>query len=129
MSVDLGNGTKWTPGDSIGVVEKWEWPSDTSVADEINADQLQEIKARIAQGEYGENAQADDWAGKVFADVLGMNVRDDKDKVSHMMAGAVKQGHFVVVKRRDKEKGRVRPMYEVAGFPHHDSGGVGPTVH
>jgi hypothetical protein len=26
VSVDLGNGPKGMPGDSVGVVAKWEWP-------------------------------------------------------------------------------------------------------
>ncbi|MGX1052650.1 hypothetical protein AB7M74_003602 [Bradyrhizobium japonicum] len=39
VSVDLGNGTKWSSGDSVGVVEKWQWPSETT-DDEIAIEQL-----------------------------------------------------------------------------------------
>jgi hypothetical protein len=131
VSVDLGNGTGWTPGDNVGVVEEWQWPSETSAADELTPDQMREIQSRIAAGEYPENAQAGDWAGRVFADVLGLDPdnADDKRKISRIMAGAVKQGHFTVATRYDKEKGRNRPMFEVAHFPHRDSGGVGTSVH
>jgi hypothetical protein len=45
------------------------------------------------------------------------------------MSGLVEAGHFAVVKRADKGKGRARPMFEVAHSPHPQTGGVGMTVH
>lgn len=131
VSVDLGNGTKWTAGDNVGVVEKWEWPAETSAAEEIAPDQLDEIRRRIAAGCYAENFQSDDWAGSVFADVLGLDNKDadDRRKIARMMAAAVKKGHFVVKRQYDRQKGRDRPIFQVAPSPHRDSGGVGMTVH
>ncbi|MCK1367232.1 bifunctional DNA primase/polymerase [Bradyrhizobium sp. 62] len=129
VSVDVGNGTKWTPGDSVGVVERWEWPTETSDVDEITPDQLNEIRRRIAGACYAKNFQSDDWAGKVFADVLGLDAKEDRAKIVRMMTGAIKKEQFVVNKRYDREKARERPMFEVAPIPHRDSGGVGTTVH
>jgi hypothetical protein len=44
VSVELGNGKGDKPGDSVGVVEKWDWPSDTSVAGQISPDLLRAAK-------------------------------------------------------------------------------------
>ncbi|GIQ76205.1 AAA family ATPase [Bradyrhizobium sp. RD5-C2] len=123
VSVDLGNGTKWTPGDSVGVVERWQWPSDTFSIDEITPEHLAEIKRRIGQSPHGENAQFKDWAGRVFGEVLGLNAEKDKRKIARTMKALTSQGHFAIVHRR-ADNGRARPMFEVASDPHHQVGGV-----
>jgi hypothetical protein len=51
----------------------------------------------------------------------------DRHKINRR--GLVEAGHFVIVKRGDKNEGRTRPMFEVAQFPHPEAGGVGITVH
>ncbi len=124
VSVDLGNGTKWSAGDSVGVVEKWQWPSEADTADEVTTEQLEEIKWRISLGPHGDNHQSKDWAGRVFGDVLGIDAKADKRKIGRLMKALVKTGHFVVVERKSG-KGRHRPMFEVAPEPHHSQGGVG----
>jgi len=131
VSVELGNARDGKPSDNVGVVEKWDWPSDTSVADQISPDLLRAAKSQIASGQYGENPQAGDWAGKVFARILDLNLMSaqDRHKINRVMRGLVDAGHFVIVKRSDKNKGRTRPMFEVAQFPHPETGGVGMTVH
>nr|WP_312017818.1 AAA family ATPase [Bradyrhizobium liaoningense] len=123
VSVDLGNGTKWSSGDSVGVVEKWQWPSETA-DDEIAIEQLDEIKWRIGLGPHGDNHQAKDWAGRVFGAVLGLDAKADKRKISRLMKALVTAGHFAVVERKS-DRGRQRPMFEVAPDPHHPRGGVG----
>ncbi|MDI2073354.1 hypothetical protein ABIF68_003496 [Bradyrhizobium japonicum] len=123
VSVDLGNGTKWSSGDSVGVVEKWQWPSETT-DDEIAIEQLDEIKWRIGLGPHGDNHQAKDWAGRVFGAVLGLDAKADKRKISRLMKALVTAGHFAVVERKS-DRGRQRPMFEVAPDPHHPRGGVG----
>lgn len=123
VSVDLGNGTKWSAGDSVGVVEKWKWPSETDTSQDITAEELEEIKRQISSGAHGDNHQSKDWAGLVFCEVLGMDAKADKRKVGRLMKALVRSGHFVVIERKS-EKGRHRPMYEVEG-PHHPHGGVG----
>ncbi|MBP0116277.1 AAA family ATPase, partial [Bradyrhizobium vignae] len=124
VSVDLGNGTKWSAGDSVGVVEKWKWPSETDTSDDITAEELEEIKRQISLGAHGDNHQAKDWAGLVFSNVLGLDAKADKRKIGQLMKALVKAAHFVVAERKS-EKGRHRPMYEVAQEPHHPPGGVG----
>jgi hypothetical protein len=125
VSVDLGNGTKWTPGDSVGVVEKWEWPSDTTVADDISVEQLAEIKRRISLNPHGADHQSKDWAGRVFGDVLGLNTKADKPKIRKIMRALVDAGQFSIVRRNTTKKGRERPMFEAEPEPHHRNGGVG----
>ncbi|WP_167358245.1 AAA family ATPase [Bradyrhizobium stylosanthis] len=124
VSVDLGNGTKWSAGDSVGVVEKWQWPSEAATADEVTKEQLDDIKRLIGLAAHGDNHQAKDWAGRVFGEVLGLDPKGDKRKIGRLMKALVKAGHFVVVERKS-DKGRQRPMFEVAPEPHHPQGGVG----
>jgi hypothetical protein len=75
------------------------------MADEITPDQLRELKSRITQGTFGENQQSSDWAGYVFADVLGMDGKDadDRRKIGHEMNALVKLGDFVVVERPSRK--------------------------
>ncbi|WP_338307223.1 hypothetical protein [Bradyrhizobium sp. TM233] len=124
VSVDLGNGTKWSAGDSVGVVEKWKWPSETDTSDDISPEELDEIKRQISSGAHGDNHQSKDWAGLVFSKVLGLNAKADKRKIGRLMKALVKAGHFVIVERKS-DKGRQRPMFEVVPEPHHPRGAVG----
>ncbi|MCP3397139.1 AAA family ATPase [Bradyrhizobium sp. CCGB20] len=100
VSVKLGNGTKWSAGDSVGVVEKWQWPSEEATANDVTTEQLGELKRRLSLAPHGDNHQAKDWAGCVFGEVLGLDAKADKRKIGLLMKALVTAGHFAVVERK-----------------------------
>ncbi len=55
--------------DSIGVVTRWQWPTQSSFVEEVTGDQLQAIKERLKTCAYRKDAQAK--AGYVVGEVLG----------------------------------------------------------
>lgn len=114
ISIDLGNGGNfYTPGDSVGVATPWRWPSETVT--DVPADQLAEIKRRIAAGQFKAHWLATDWAGFVFAAVMGIELRDNvaKRRLDATIQRLVAEGHFKIVHRADKTR-HEKPYLEVA---------------
>ena len=90
ISVNLGNGPHfWEPGDSVGVVIQWKWPSPESAIEEVEPDDFERIAAVISLGNCKSNVQAKDWVGKAVADTLGMDLsnKDEKASIKLMIAG------------------------------------------
>lgn len=51
VSVRLNNGLHlWEPGDSVGVVTEWRWPSPEAAIQDVGSDDFDKIKAVIAEG-------------------------------------------------------------------------------
>ncbi|MGM4892309.1 AAA family ATPase [Tardiphaga sp. 839_C3_N1_4] len=114
VSVDLGNGGNfYTPGDSVGVATPWRWPSE-AVTD-VPAEQLAEIKRRISAGQFKAHWLAADWAGFVFAAVMGIELRDNagKRRLDGTIQRLISDGHFRIVHRADKTR-HEKPYLEVA---------------
>ncbi|TNC61829.1 AAA family ATPase [Rubellimicrobium roseum] len=102
-SVDLGN------GDSVGVVEAWEWPDpfeDVSVAD------LLAVQRAIDGKHPRKDAQANDWAGHIVAEVLGLDADSDKSRIKQLLAAWIKSG-ALQEERLPDGKSRKRPCLEV----------------
>ena len=97
VSVDLAN------GDSVGVVEKWDWPDDFAgiSARDLHAVQ-QAIDASPDPLRYSD--QASPWVGKVIADVLGIDVDGDRKRIRRMVEAWLKSG--ALVKRDVTDDGR-----------------------
>ncbi|MEP3225640.1 MAG: AAA family ATPase [Parasphingorhabdus sp.] len=106
QSVSLGNGL--VP-DCIGVLEPYALPDALT---DITARHVYETQQIIKLGNYRENVQADDWAGKVVAEVTGMCADADKKKVSRILKTWVSNGAFRVEKSKT-EKGRTSPYVRV----------------
>lgn len=99
VGVSLGNGNGPSdPGDEIGVVEPWTWPD---LFDGVSVEDAKEVQRRIAKGEWRENSQASDWAGKVVAEVLGLGLAAPGVRASlrKMLAEWCKSGALKVVER------------------------------
>lgn len=125
-SVDLGNGRplmvggKATgarlDGDSVGVVEPWQWPDPLATVTAGDLEKAQaEVAGCIAAGaRFRLNVQANDWIGKPIARALGYNLTDkaEKKRVSGIVETWVKTGAFVVVPGKDA-KGMPRDFVEV----------------
>lgn len=104
-SVELAN------GDSVGVVEPWQWPdpfADITVAD------LRRVQEAIDGKALRQNVQARDWVGHTIAEVLALDLSDAsaKGKVKAMLAIWLKTGALVVGETRDSQH-RMRPIIEV----------------
>jgi RecA-family ATPase len=109
-SVSLGNGGKrnlaMLRSDSIGVVTRWEWPTQASFVEEVTSQQLQIIKDRLKAGAYRKDPQAKAWAGYLVGEVLGLGssketIQDhDKRRITRMLDAWVKDRQLEVYEQK-----------------------------
>ncbi len=102
-SVPLGNGRGLgKPQDFAPVAEEWKWPSAEDMADEVPVDDLEIIKARVRGSDYSTNYQAENWIGRLVADIMQVELPAGKTKspehkrIEKIVDAWVGQGHFVV---------------------------------
>jgi|EndMetStandDraft_7_1072992.scaffolds.fasta_scaffold13435_2 hypothetical protein len=103
-SVSLGNSTVLHPeGDSVGVVTAWTPPNHM---DGITGTDFDRCAAAIRAGRWKENVQANDWAGKAVAKVLGLDLdtKADKAKVKALLDFWIKSGSLVVVEEKNEHR-------------------------
>ena len=132
ISVNLGNGLhSWEPGDSVGVVIEWKWPSPETAIEIVEPDDFDKIKAVIAQGNCKANVQAKDWVGNVVAEKLGLDltIKDDKARAKLMIEGWIAGGHLRIVKRRCPLKREDKDFIDLAEVPHPNPGGADKVLH
>ena len=90
VSVELAN------GDSVGVVERWDWPDD--FADLSGAD-LKRVQSVIAAAKeplrYSD--QTAPWVGTVVAGVLGLDAVTDRKRIKRMIETWMKNRSLVKV--------------------------------
>lgn len=109
VSVDLPN------GDSVGVVEAWEWPDNF---DGLSVKDLLAVQHAIGRAwEDGTpprtSAQANSgWVGEIVAEVLGLNVVQDKRRIGRMLKAWLGSGALREIKHKD-DKANLRPFVEV----------------
>lgn len=113
VSVSLGNGRGLlSTGDEIGVVEPWCWPSAEAVAErqaearmsviaDVPAELLAGFKVRLAASDYKESVQATNWAGKLVAELFGLDVKADRDQIKAMLAAWIDAGELEIVEIQD----------------------------
>lgn len=110
VSVKLGNGGTGnlasTQGDEIGVVDRWDWPSASSVAEEIDPDTLDGIKSRLSGSDYRESPQSPQWAGHAIGEILGIDTDDKggKAKIKRIIDVLIGEGQFSVEVRNDESR-------------------------
>lgn len=117
-SVPLGNGQgPMKPQDHAPVVTEWRWPTSEQMAEKasegVTAEQLEAIKARIANSESRENDQAKEWAGHRVGEVLGIDSTDkaNKKRIGAMLRGWIAGGQLEVFD--DRVAGQVRKCIRV----------------
>jgi hypothetical protein len=103
-SVSLGNGGTGNlaalRSDNIGVVTRWQYPTNASFTEGVTADQIQAIKNLLIIGEHRKDNQATDWAGYKVGEVLGLGSSkaamksDDKRRITRMLEEWVTEGHL-----------------------------------
>jgi hypothetical protein len=81
ISVSLGNGGKGNiaqlKSDQVGVVTRWDWPSNASFTEDVTSDQLQAIKNWLKIGQHRKDPQCKDWAGYTVGKVLDLGTSKD----------------------------------------------------
>ena len=112
VSVDLGNEEMGLPGDSVGVVTKWEFPDAMAG---VTAADFEKVKLAINGGRWRESAQAKDWVGRAVAEAMGLDVDNpaDKAKIKIMLRVWLAAKSLVVVER-DSDKHGPRQFVEAA---------------
>ncbi len=112
VSVDLGNGPMGLPGDSVGVVTKWELPD--ALAGITGAD-FEKVARVIRGGKWRHHPQSDSWVGRAVAEALDLDI-DNKTvqaKVKRML-GVWYAAKSLVIVEGLSEKREVRKFVEVA---------------
>jgi hypothetical protein len=108
--VSLGNGGKGNLAemisDKVGVVTRWDYPTNASFTEGVTDDQLKAIKNLLKLGEHRESDQAKEWAGKVVAKVLEIDLdnRAVKSRVVKMLKTWIKDGHLEVYRKHDESR-------------------------
>lgn len=91
-SVQLPNGDAFEQGDSVGVVEPWEWPDPF---DGISSDDAVRVQQAVSQGgPWREDVRAAAWVGHRVATVLGLDSKTpvEREKVKGLIRTWVKNG-------------------------------------
>ena len=91
-SVQLPNGTAFEQGDSVGVVEPWEWPDPFAG---ISSDDAVRVQQAVSQGgPWREDVRAAAWVGHRVATVLGLDSKTpvEREKVKGLIRTWVKNG-------------------------------------
>lgn len=101
--VALGN------GDDVGVVTEWHPPS-TEI--DLTPEQVEAIQKRCDAERPGFDSQAGDWAGKIIAEVIGLDTSDhaDKRKAKNILNQMIERGDLMQVRAAKKRKAGDRPI-------------------
>ena len=104
ISVQLGNGEGIAhAGDSVGVVDTWEWPDPT---EDVTPEDVRAAQEAVAAGEWRENSQAKDWVGKAIAEALEFDLAEPsvRAKVKALQRSWVKDGVLKVGRAKDAKR-------------------------
>jgi len=109
VSVEIAN------GDSIGVMEAWQWPD---AFDDVTAADLAHVQNLIRDGEWREDVRSKQWVGLAVAQVLGLDERDEavKSKIKTMLQTWIDNKELKVVERPDAQR-HLRKFVEVGDAP------------
>jgi hypothetical protein len=104
QSVSLGNGGTGNlsalRSDNIGVVTRWQYPSNSSFTDGVTDEQLQAIKNWLKIGMHRKDIQCADWAGYAVGKVLDLGASKDtmkdhdRQRIKRMLDTWVTDGHL-----------------------------------
>jgi RecA-family ATPase len=103
VSVPLGNGGDVFPGDQIQVAAIWNMPKPT---DGVSGGQVDQVIAKIRDGEYRASSQARNWAGLAVAEVLGLDLdrKADKARVAGLLKLWIENGALAKERRQDEHR-------------------------
>lgn len=100
-------GVQLTNGDWVAAVKTWQVPNPF---DGVTPEHVQRVQRmiRVSDIEWRESVQANDWVGKLVAEVLDVDLEEAgaKRKIKVVLAEWIKNDVLRVETRRDKGKGR-----------------------
>jgi hypothetical protein len=91
-SVTLPNGDAFEQGDSVGVVERWEWPDPFQG---ISSDDAVKVQQAVSQGgPWRDDVRAAAWVGHRVGRVLGLDPKKpvEREKIKGLLHTWVKNG-------------------------------------
>lgn len=98
ISVELGNDTPDAPGDRVGVVTPWTLPG---LSDVVQPGDLRKVQEKLTGGVWADDVRSGNWAGKVVAEVMGLDAGDraERSRISRLLAmwkknGSLKTGTY-----------------------------------
>lgn len=103
VGIDLGN------GDSVAAARPWEPPQPF---DGVTIHHLRDIQTAIAAGEWRENWQAETWAGRAVASVLGLDHVRDRKRLMHLIRVWIENDTLRVVEREATHR-KMRKFIEI----------------
>ena len=77
------------------------------------------LKVRLENGDYKASEQADNWAGKLVAELFGLDPKADRDRIKSMLAAWLDVGELEIVqipdayRKQKPHKNRLR-HFEIA---------------
>ena len=111
VGVDLGNGGA-APGDNVAAVAPWKLPNPS---DGVTISDLAAVQKAISEGEWRAQPTAAQWAGRVVATVLHLDVENpsDKARIKSLLRTWIGDGALREVTRRDTKKREDKQFIEV----------------
>lgn len=111
-SVDLGNGNDLDPPDHVGAAVPWSPPDPF---EGVTARDLYEVQLRVNAETHGHHRNADDWAGKMVAELVGADLdnKAEEARVKSLLRGWEDSGALKKDNVEVPGKGRTRPVYAV----------------
>lgn len=117
-SVDLGNAgggnLAFMRADNIGVVTRWDWPTNASFTEDVTGEQLRAILNRLKIGSHRKDSQAKGWAGFVVGELLGLGSTKetmnggDKQRISRMLDVWIEAEELEVYSAQDERRKNVQ---------------------
>lgn len=111
-SQSLENGEGKEPSDYVGVATLWTKPD---VFHGLTAWDLYAVQQRLVTGPWRESVQAKDWVGHLVAEVAGLSVETDKERIKAILRTWFKNGALATELQRDR-KGNDR-RFVIVGNP------------
>ena len=112
VSVPLDNRTDEDEGDWVGVVTSWEMPG---VFDGITTFDLRKVQDKISDGQWAENVQAGNWAGRAVSEALGIDASTPagKQRIKTLLQTWITNKALRVEYQHSPRDGRDKPMIVV----------------
>ena len=97
INVELPN------GDDVGVITTWEHPGRV---DQVSVEDCAALQAKVAAGNYRDNARAEDWIGRLVGKQLGLDhtTLDGRARIKMAVGELKRRGVFVEDRREDENR-------------------------
>jgi hypothetical protein len=95
------NNVELANGDQVGVACPWTWPE---LFDGISTAKAQAVQRAIAEGQYRKDPRSSEWVGHIVARTIGMDVENDRKRISAIVKEWLKNGVLKEVEGEDEHR-------------------------